>query len=263
MDSGFDVQDQRGAQVLIINRPKKRNALTREVRLGLAKWFREAAEEARPVVLASRESAFSAGQDLSEAKDFEPGYIRFWIEEHMELYRALLSYPGPLLAAVDGCCVGAGLQMALLADLRIGSPESFFAMPELDDAIPCILGVWTLWDVIGRSRTTEMALTNRRIYADEALEWGLLNQIQPAGKLLERTLDLALDMASKPALAFRLTKERLRLLALQEQEALAVHASYAHTQAFSSGQPRQKMEEFLDKGRPVQTVSREPDPGDR
>ncbi|MCB1056704.1 MAG: enoyl-CoA hydratase/isomerase family protein [Acidobacteria bacterium] len=262
---GFEIHEERGVHVLVINRPRRRNALTREVRLDLADWLRRAGDgpDARPLVIASRESAFSAGQDLSEAKDFEPEYITAWIEEHMSLYRAILSYPRPVLAAVDGCCVGAGLQMALLCDLRIGSPESFFAMPELEDAIPCILGVWALWDVIGRGRTTEMVLTNRRVYADEALQWGLLNQIQPAGKLLERTVDLALDMAAKPALAFRLTKDRLRLLALQEEEALAVHASYAHTAAFASGQPRQKMQEFLDQGRPVVKASREAMPGDR
>ena len=235
---------------LVLNRPQRRNALTREVRLGLAELLRNMArDDARPIVLASREAAFSAGQDLAEAKDFSPQYITEWIREHMELYRSLLAYPGPVLAAIDGCCVGAGLQMALLADMRLGSSACFFAMPELDDAIPCILGVWTLWDVIGRGRTTEMVLTNRRIYPEEALAWGILNKICEADQLVDEAHNLAKKMARKPSLAFRLTKDRLRLLALQNEEALAVHAAYAHTAAFATGQPRAAMEAFLDKRR--------------
>lgn len=244
-----------GIAVCTVNRPNRRNALTREARQHLAETINGFArdESVRAIVMASRETAFSSGQDLAEAKDFRPEYISDWIEEHMALYRAVLSYPRPLLAAVNGCCVGAGLQIALLCDMRIGSTNAYFAMPELDDAIPCILGVWTLWDMIGRGRTTEMVLTNRQVPAPEALDWGIINQLVSPEELLPKTLELAEQLASKPALAFRLTKERLRLLMLQEQEALSVHASYAHTVAFSSGEPRRAMETFLEGRREKKT----------
>jgi enoyl-CoA hydratase/carnithine racemase len=172
-----------------------------------------------------------------------------WIDEHMELYRAVLAFPKPVIAAVDGCCVGAGFQFALLCDLRVASDQAFFAMPELDDAIPCILGVWTLYDIIGRGRTTEMALTNRRVYADEARQWGLVAEVV-AGDPTPRALELADLLASKPALALRLTKARLELLALQGSEELSVHAQLAHMRAFASGEPAKAMEQFLTHGRP-------------
>lgn len=237
-----------GIAVCSINRPNRRNALTRDARHYLADLIRDLGQQdkVRAIVLASPDKSFSSGQDLSEAKDFRPEYISEWIEEHMNLYRAILSYPRPILAAIDGCCVGAGFQMALLCDLRIGSTNSYFAMPELDDAIPCVLGVWTLWDVIGRARTTEMVLTNRQVGAPEALEWGLINQMVPPGELDATAQRLADQLAAKPALAFRLTKERLRTLMLDEEKALAVHASYAHTVAFASGEPRQAMQTFLE-----------------
>jgi enoyl-CoA hydratase/carnithine racemase len=237
-----------GIATCTINRPNRRNALTREARLHLAQLISDFGhqQDVRAIILASGQQAFSSGQDLSEAKDFPPEYISTWIDEHMSLYRAILSCPRPILAAIDGCCVGAGLQMALLCDLRIGSSDSYFAMPELDDAIPCILGVWTLWDVIGRARTTEMVLTNRQIKAPEALAWGLINEMVPPAEVKPRCHELAEHLAAKPALALRLTKERLRMLMLQEEEALAIHASYAHTVAFSSGQPREAMQVFLD-----------------
>ena len=139
--------------------------------------------------------------------------------------------------------------MALLCDLRIGSESAYFTMPELDDAIPCILGVWTLWDIIGRARTYEMVLTNRSVPAQEALQWGILNRVVPASALLRQTVDTALYLADKPALAFRLTKERLANLTLREADSLATHAVAAHMQAFASGEPAAAMVAFLEHRR--------------
>jgi enoyl-CoA hydratase/carnithine racemase len=246
----IEVRREKDIAVLTLNRPRRRNALTREVREGLAELLTTLAadDSVRAVVVASREQAFSAGQDLTEAKEFSPEEITRWIDEHMALYRAVLAFPKPVVAAVDGCCVGAGFQFALLCDLRVAGEAAFFAMPELDDAIPCILGVWTLYDTIGRGRTVEMALTNRRVYAAEAREWGLVAEVVP-GDPTPRALELADLLAGKPALALRLTKARLELLALEGSGSLAVHAQLAHMRAFASGEPAKAMEQFLTYGR--------------
>ena len=246
----IDVRREKGIAVLTLNRPRRRNALTSEVRAGLRELLAEfAADDAvRGVVLGSREQAFSAGQDLTEAKDFTPAQITGWIDEHMRLYRTVLAFPKPVVAAVDGCCVGAGFQLALLCDLRIAAATAFFAMPELDDAIPCILGVWTLYDIIGRGRTTEMVLTNRRVGAGEAREWGLVAEVV-TGDPTGRAVELADRIAGKPALALRLTKARLELLAARGTDELTAHAQLAHMQAFASGQPAKAMEQFLTVGR--------------
>jgi enoyl-CoA hydratase/carnithine racemase len=252
-EEAIELAEHGGVRIVTLNRPHRRNALTHEVRRELADLVARLPEDedATALVLASRETAFSAGQDLREARDFSPAEIPQWIEEHMNLYRAILACPLPVIAAVDGCCVGAGFQIALLCDLRVATQQSFFAMPELDDAIPCILGVWTLWDVIGRSRTTEMVLTNRRVYADEALSWGIVSHVVDEGRLLPEAIEIATQLASKPALALRLTKERLAMLALEGADALAVHATYAHGVAFASGEPERAMDAFLSHGRSV------------
>ncbi|HEY3479003.1 MAG TPA: enoyl-CoA hydratase-related protein, partial [Streptomyces sp.] len=119
---------------------------------------------------------------------------------------------------------------------------------ELDDAIPCILGVWTLYDLIGRGRTTEMVLTNRFVHAAEARDWGLVAEVVE-GDPTARALELADLLAGKPALAFRLTKARLEMLALEGAGSLAIHAQLAHTRAFASGEPARAMERFLAFGR--------------
>lgn len=247
----IEMRREKDIAIVTLNRPRRRNALTREVREGLQALLCDLATDGavRAVVLASREQAFSAGQDLTEAKDFKPAEIIRWIDEHMELYRAVLAFPKPIVAAVEGCCVGAGFQLALLCDLRVAASTAFFAMPELDDAIPCILGVWTLYDVIGRSRTTEIVLTNRRICAAEAREWGLVAEVVD-GDPTPRAAELADLLAGKPALALRLTKARLEALALDGADALTVYAQLAHTRAFESGEPAKAMERFLTIGRP-------------
>jgi enoyl-CoA hydratase/carnithine racemase len=246
--ASVEVTFQQDVAIVTLNRLNRRNSLTSDVRRQLTDTINRLADDSqiRAIVFASRDSTFSAGQDLTEAKDFPASFVPTWIREHMDLYKAVVRYRGPILAAVDGCCVGAGLQTALLCDLRVGSPSAYFTMPELDDAIPCILGVWTLWDIIGRARTYEMVLTNRRVYAEESLSWGILNQVAPSSSdLLPCALELAHYLASKPQLAFRLTKERLAELTLRECESLEVHASCAHMQAFASGEPRQAMLAFL------------------
>ncbi len=246
-----------GTAIINIKRPRLRNALTSETRQGLANLFDTCArdEHVSSVVLASSENAFSSGQDLNEARDFAPQHIDTWIDEHMRLYKALLKCPKPVVAAIDGCCVGAGLQLALLADVRIGSPAAYFIMPELDDGIPCILGVWTLWDTIGRARTTEMVLCNRRVLADEAAAWGLVSRIVPTDALLGQCLATATVMASKAPLAFRLTKDRLADLLMKEAEALSTHAKFAHMTAFASGDPMRAMDAFLRNQRGQQSVA--------
>jgi enoyl-CoA hydratase/carnithine racemase len=253
--SPVELSFQQGVAVITLNRTNRRNALTSQARLELAAAIDRLSEdqEVRAIVFASRDSSFSSGQDLAEAKDFPPEFIPEWIKEHMDLYKAVLRYPCPMLAAVDGCCVGAGFQTALLCDLRFGSPSAYFAMPELEDAIPCILGTWALWDIIGRARTSEMVLTNRSVGAEEALAWGILNRLVPSQEqLLPQAIEMALHLAGKPGLAWRLTKQRLADLALRECDSLAVHASCAHIQAFASGEPRRAMLAFLEGRRMAQ-----------
>jgi 2-(1,2-epoxy-1,2-dihydrophenyl)acetyl-CoA isomerase len=95
-----------------------------------------------------------------------------------------------------------------------------------------------------------MVLTNRQIGATEAQAWGLVNEVVVRDELLDRGFALARLMRSKPALALRLTKERLRQMMLDGADALAVHAQYAHMVAFASGEPEHAMRQFLHHGRP-------------
>ena len=141
--------------------------------------------------------------------------------------------------------VGAGFQLALLCDIRIAADHARFGMPEIDDAIPCITGTWTLYDLIGRGRTVDLVLSGRMVDAGEALEWGILTRVVPAADLQQEAHQMASFLATKPATAIRLNKEWFRRLLLEELPATEAYAREAHGSAFATGEPQEKMAAFL------------------
>ncbi|OFV84025.1 MAG: enoyl-CoA hydratase, partial [Acidobacteria bacterium RBG_16_64_8] len=187
------VEKHGAVRVITLNRPHVLNALNREMRRELTEAFVKANhdDEVGSIVLTgSGERAFAAGQDLNEAKEFTPERAHTWIDEFFALYSALRNLDKSVVAAVNGYAVGAGLQIALLTDLRIASERAQLGMPEIHDGIPCITGTWTLWDIIGRSRTEDLVLTGRLLGAQEALQWGLVNRVVPSADVVPVALRL-------------------------------------------------------------------------
>jgi enoyl-CoA hydratase/carnithine racemase len=241
-----DVDD--SIATITLNRPERLNALSRRLREELAEVIDrlESDEEVRAVVLTgSGDRAFAAGQDLSEAQRFDAEAAGRWVDEWTLLYERVMRFPKPLIAALNGYAVGAGFQLALLCDIRIAADHARFGMPEVDDAIPCITGTWTLYELIGRGRTTDLILTGRMVDAPEALDWGIVTRVVPAGELRREAIKLATFLAAKPATAIRLNKEWLRRLLVGELPATEAYAREAHGEAFASGEPQEKMAAFL------------------
>jgi enoyl-CoA hydratase/carnithine racemase len=120
-------------------------------------------------------------------------------------------------------------------------------MPEIDDGIPCITGTWTLYELIGRGRTTDLVLSGRMIDAAEALQWGVVSEVVPAEQLAGAAAALAARLGAKPAAAMRLNKQWLRELLISHLPAAEEYAKRAHGEAFSSGEPQRLMADFLAK----------------
>lgn len=237
---------------MAINNPKRLNALSAQTKAELAAFFRQASGDAdvRAVVLTGAgDRAFASGQDLSEAKDFSAEHVAGWIDSFHALYSAVLYCDKPTVAAANGYAVGAGFQLLMLCDLRIAGVNARFGMPEIDDAIPCITGTWTLYDTIGHSRTADLVLTGRMISADEARQWGIVSEVVDPSSLQDRSLELATTLARKPEVAVRLNKTRLRVLLERERDAAESYARLAHAEAFKTGLPQQRMTEFLSRRR--------------
>lgn len=242
-----------GVAVVTINRPERLNAFSRVTRSELkgALQALDAEDAVGAIVLTGAgERAFAAGQDLAEAQQFDAERARLWIDEWGELYDAMLSLGKPCIAAVNGYAVGAGFQVALMCDLRIAAEHARFGMPEVDDAIPCITGTWSLYNLIGHARTAELILSSRMLNAHEALNWGIVTRVVPDSELRADALETARQLAVKPRTAVRLNKQWLRTLLMRQFDATVTFAKHAHAEAFHSGEPREAMAAFLEKRQP-------------
>jgi enoyl-CoA hydratase/carnithine racemase len=239
-----------GVAVVTINRPERLNAFSRVTRSELKRALQVLDEEEAVgaiVLTGAGERAFAAGQDLAEAQHFDAERAGQWIDEWGELYAAMLSLAKPCIAAVNGYAVGAGFQVALMCDLRIAAERARLGMPEVDDAIPCITGTWSLYNLIGHARTAELILLGRMLNAHEALTWGLVTRVVPNSELRADTLETARQLTAKPKTAVCLNKQWLRTLLMREFDATVAFAKQAHAEAFHSGAPREAMAAFLAK----------------
>ncbi len=200
--------ERRGAAALLtIERPERRNAVDLDTAGLLLEGFErfEADDEARVLVLSSGdEQAFCAGADLkalSEAAasgDFETlsgvgnrptGPLGF----------SRLQASKPTIAAISGWCLAGGLELALWCDLRIGTETAKLGFTERRFGVPLIDGgTQRLPRIVGMGRGLEMILTGRVLEAPEAREWGLLNEVVPAGQHIERALEMAEGLAAFP-----------------------------------------------------------------
>jgi enoyl-CoA hydratase/carnithine racemase len=241
-----------GERVAVVSlaRPDRLNALSAKMRDELVDAF--GALDRSPtigaiVLTGSGDRAFAAGQDLTEARSFDEDAVDNWIDEWALLFTTVLNLSTPTIAAINGYSVGAGFQLALVCDLRFSSQTARFGLPEVDDAIPCITGTWSLHQLVGRGRIADLILTGRMIDADEALTWGVVSRVLPADRLLPEAFAAASALAGKSATALRLNKELLAGLALAELPTFEKQAKSAHRTAFRSGEPQEAMNRFLEK----------------
>lgn len=239
-----------GVAVVTINRPERLNAFSRvtrsELRHALQALDGQSAIGAI-VLTGAGARAFAAGQDLAEAQQFDADRAKQWIDEWGALYDAMLSLTKPCIAAVNGYAVGAGFQVALMCDLRIAAEHARFGMPEVDDAIPCITGTWSLYNLIGHAHTADLILSGRMLSAEEALDWGIVARVVADGDLHSDALATARRLAAKPRTAVRLNKQWLRTLLMHQFDETVAFAKQAHAEAFRSGEPREAMAAFLAK----------------
>jgi enoyl-CoA hydratase/carnithine racemase len=207
--------------VLTLARPETRNAITGEEMLAeLVGAIDESSKDPAVSVLivAADGPAFSAGgnvKDMAEKKGLFAGTP----EEMNESYRtsiqrltsAVLTTDLVTIAAVNGPAVGAGFDLVLGCDLRVGSTEARFAHTFIDlGIIPGDGGAWLLPRMVGWQRAAEISFTGRTVGADEAVALGILLEVVEPEQLTSRVMELAEVIAAKPSHSVRLTKRLLR-----------------------------------------------------
>jgi len=188
MSADFPIRvDQRGVvAVWTIDRPDRMNALSRAALVALGKLAREAASNAsvRAIVLCGAgDRAFCAGADLKERRGMTEEEVRAHLDLCRTEFGAIDRSPKPVVAAIHGLALGGGLELALCCDLRVAAPNAELALPETSIGIvPGGGGTQRLPRIVGEARAKEMVLLGRRVRAQEALAWGLVNRVAPAGR---------------------------------------------------------------------------------
>jgi enoyl-CoA hydratase len=168
----------------------------------------EAAEDVRAVVVSGRgERAFSAGSHVGEFEEQagEAGRDRHQLDQ--DVWRELAELPMPTIAAIEGHCLGGGLELALCCDIRIASETAKLGLPEVKLAvIPGSGGTQRLPRVVGATRAKELILTGRVLTASEAEAIGLVNSVVPAGGAVAAARELGAEIAARGPVAVREAK---------------------------------------------------------
>lgn len=246
----IEVRKEDNIGIITLNRPEKLNAWHKPMRDELVDALKnfENNQNIRAIILTGAgDRAFCAGQDLGEAKTFDPDRAEEWIEEWRVVYGLLISLSKPLVAALNGVAAGSGFQVALLTDIRIGHPGVKMGQPEINSGIASITGPWIMKEMLGRSRTIELALTGRMMDAEECYLIGLIHKLVPQEKLMSETISIARLLASKPPVAMRLTKQRFREVTEKGLEDVLEAAARIHREGYATGEPQAVMKKFLEQ----------------
>ena len=238
--------------VITLNRPRVLNALNRALKRELSDALTKIKidETIRAVVMTGTgDRAFSAGQDLTEAKDMSGPEAEEWVREFETLYDQMRMLDVPVIAAVNGWAMGAGCQLALLADIRISSENARYGMPEIRDGIPAVFGLELLWNTIGMSRGLYLVLTGESLDARQAQEAGLTIKVVPRRDLLSEAMTLAKTMAQFAPIAMKQNKQYARRRTEADFRACARFCESAHHASFAAGDAKRGMEAFLTKKR--------------
>jgi enoyl-CoA hydratase/carnithine racemase len=197
---------------VVFERPGALNAIAPDDLPRLAAALRDAGARpgVRVVVVRGAGGAFSAGDDLKQTADLEPEEWRTVVEGFHELTRVALGLEVPLIAAIDGVCVGGAFEFACSCDLRVASTRSRMGCPEVGIGLVISNASTVLLPrLCGAGFTSELMLTGRLIEAEEALEHGIVNAIAAPGQLEARARALAEEIAARAPLAVRATKRLL------------------------------------------------------
>jgi enoyl-CoA hydratase/carnithine racemase len=206
-----------GMATIRLTRPERKNPLTFESYAELRDAFRALAEAdgVAAVIVAPNGGNFCSGGDVHEiigpltGRDMK-GLLAF-TRLTGDLVKAIRACPQPVIAAVDGACVGAGAMIALAADLRLGTPAARVAFLFTRVGLAgCDMGACAMLPrVIGQGRAAELLYTGRTMTAEEGERWGFFNRLLPADGLEQGARDLARSLADGPGFAHMMTKTML------------------------------------------------------
>ncbi|NYT79287.1 enoyl-CoA hydratase/isomerase family protein [Alcaligenaceae bacterium] len=245
-----------GVATVMINQPQRKNALSAEMREQLVGSMKDLAEndDVRTVILTGAGNAFCAGSDATGMGGRDAIASRKRLRSLQRSVLSIYALEKPVIAAVNGACVGVGWSLALACDHIIASDTAFFSQifgrmglaPDGGSA-------WFLMQNIGVLRAKDLVYSCRRLPSHEALDWGLVNCVVPASELLSEATKRARELSQGPSMAIGLSKSMLHLAAAPNLEAFLESELLIQTQLTQSDDYREGVAAFRESRKPVFT----------
>ncbi len=240
--------------IITINRPEKRNALnikTREEGAALIEELRGNDSVGVVVITGAGDKAFIAGADIAEFAG-RTAMMQRDVMVSRSLFNAIDSFPKPVIAMINGYCLGGGCELALACDIRIASENASFGQPEINlGIIPGGGGTQRLTRLVGEGKAMEMILTGEIIDAKSAHAIGLVNHVVPLDQLEAKTMEIASRIAEKSPIALSLAKEAVKIASRSNLDEGLRREVDLFALCFSTEDKDEGVKAFLEKRKPV------------
>ena len=250
METPVVLFEQRGTIAIVtLSRPEAMNAVNTQLRTELISAM--AAANTNPgvravVLVGAGDRAFCAGQDLAEAVGYDIDDLDEWLGQQHAMYQSVRDLDKPVVAAWNGVAAGAGFQIGLCADLRVGYPEMKLGQPEVKAGLASIVGSYLMTLHVGLSQNLQLSLTGDLISGTRGHEIGVVNYLVSKELVLDKALSVAGELAALPQIALRLTKQRFRALTQPDFDEVGRIAKACQREAYESGEPQKMMRSFFE-----------------
>ena len=239
--------------IVTVNRPQQLNSMNSETRGELAEAFTQLGNDSEISVIlltGAPSKAFIAGADIKEflkrKMDSQEDLENDWI-----VTKIISNLNKPVIAMIDGFCLGGGLEIAMACDLRIASDRSKLGQPEINiGIIPGAGGTQRLTRLVGEGRAMEMILTGRMITAEEACNYGILNFVFAADELESKTIEIANTITEKSSFAIERAKKSVKAVAEMNLEDGLKLEREMFVECANSEDGKEGITAFIDKRKP-------------
>ena len=231
-----------------INRPKQLNALNPKTmdELTDACLAFDADPDIGCIVVTGTERAFAAGADIKQMMD--ASVVNMLDNPFIDYWDRLRRVKKPVIAAVSGYCLGGGNELAMACDMIVASESAVFGQPEINlGVIPGAGGTQRLTRAVGKAIAMEMVLNDRRLTAQEAYQWGLVNRVAPVDSYLDRAIQLGNEIAARAPVAVRLGKEAINHAFESDLAGGIAHERRLFYMLFATEDQKEGMRAFAEK----------------
>ena len=239
--------------IVTVNRPKELNSMNSETRKELASAFEELDMDNDvyvSILTGSPGKAFIAGADIKEFSKMEIK-DRKAMESDWRVTDVIANSAKPVIAMINGFCLGGGLEIAMACDLRTASTNSKLGQPEINiGIIPGAGGTQRLTRLVGEGRAMELILTGNMISAEKAESWGLVNLVTDEEQLEDQTMKIANQIAEKSPFAIERAKKSVKLVANNTMEKGLKIEQELFVECFKSNDGKEGIKAFIEKRKP-------------